>query len=99
MLADNDDYAVQIKVTDSLGATGQATTAAATANVPPTVTAAADQSVDQGTPLSLHVATFTDPGFTTTYLPAGPTESFTAEIDWGDGTAKASRVLWPARTE
>ena len=55
----------------------------------PTVTPAAEQTIDEGALLSVtDLATFTDPGFDNPDRPGGPsTETFTYEIDWGDGTS------------
>ena len=47
-------------------------------NLPPTVDAGGDQTVNVGETVSLDPATFTDPGVGDTH---------TATIDWGDGTA------------
>ena len=58
-------------------------------NVTPTVTPADDQTVDEGALLSVvDIATFTDPGFDNPHCSSGATcETFTYEINWGDGTA------------
>ena len=82
--ADNGVYPIRVDVTDNGGATGSRQATATIANVPPSVTAAAPQTVEEGSPLQLTVATFTDPGFTS--LAAGTQETFTATINWGDGT-------------
>ena len=57
-------------------------------NVAPTVTPAAEQTIDEGAVLSVtDIATFTDPGFDNALRPDGPSlETFSYEIDWGDGT-------------
>ena len=82
--ADNGIYNISIELTDPTGNTAVSTTTATISNVAPALVPAVDQSVDQGAELSLAVASFTDPGFTDAI--AGSTESFTATIDWGDGT-------------
>ena len=82
--ADNGAYPLRVDVTDNGGATGRRQAMASIANVPPSVTAAAAQTVEEGSPLQLTVATFTDPGFTS--VAAGTQETFTATIDWGDGS-------------
>ena len=82
--ADNRTYTVRVEVTDNGGATGSREASAVIANVAPTIAVTDDQATDVGTPLSLDVATFTDPGFTK--LIAGTMETFTATIDWGDGS-------------
>ena len=55
-------------------------------NVAPTMAAVPNITTDEGTFISLPPATFTDPGFDLTV--AGTEESFTATIDWGDGTTE-----------
>ena len=52
-------------------------------NVAPTVEAGANQAANEGDPIFLDPATFTDPGVLDTH---------TANIDWGDGTASAGTV-------
>jgi RHS repeat-associated protein len=54
------------------------------ANVAPTVTPAANDRAPVSAPFTMDAATFTDPGFTDPT--AGTQETFTASIDWGDGT-------------
>ena len=71
-------------VTDNGGDSGSRDATATAANVPPIVVPAADVSVEEGLALSIEVATFTDPGFTNET--AGTQETFTAIINWGDGT-------------
>ncbi|MBA3480755.1 MAG: hypothetical protein H0T51_02975, partial [Pirellulales bacterium] len=60
-------------------------------NVAPTLTVVGNQSVDEGSQLSLtNIGSFTDPGFNNPLnpLPGGETtETFTFTINWGDGTA------------
>src|SRR5262249_47050080 len=45
--------------------------------------------------LSLTVGTFTDPGFT--FAPAGTAETFTASVNWGDGSA--AQAVTPSVTQ
>ncbi|MFX1255897.1 MAG: PKD domain-containing protein [Promethearchaeota archaeon] len=52
-------------------------------NVAPAVSAAADQTTDEGTAMSLDLTTFTDPGILDTH---------TAVINWGDSTIEAGSV-------
>jgi hypothetical protein len=54
-------------------------------NVAPTVVAGEDQTVAEGTFITLDPATFTDPGFD---LSPTSQENFTATINWGDGTSE-----------
>ena len=48
------------------------------------VTVVVDQDADEGTAVTIDVATFEDPGFTN--AAAGTVETFQAIIGWGDGT-------------
>jgi len=75
--ADNGSYTVSVSVDDGTVSDTDTFTVTVT-NVAPTVTAATDQTVDEGSLLALTVATFTDPGVIDTH---------TALIDWGDGSA------------
>ncbi|MFH1724798.1 MAG: PKD domain-containing protein [Elusimicrobiota bacterium] len=75
--ADDRVYAVKITVTDDDGDAGEATLAVAVENVRPTIEAGADQTVDEGAPISLAPSTFRDQGALDTH---------TATIDWGDDT-------------
>ena len=87
---DNDIYNVSIELTDPTGNMAVSTTTATINNIAPTLVPAADQAVDQGAELSLPVVSFTDPGFNDAN--AGSLESFTASIDWGDGTVSDGTV-------
>jgi PKD repeat protein len=82
--ADNKDYPVNLTVTNSLGLTGTRAATAAVANADPTLAPAADRSAKVGEALALELGTFSDPGFTS--VEAGTTESFTATVNWGDGS-------------
>src|SRR4029077_4726943 len=75
-------YTVSLTVTNAGGATSApATTTAALDNVAPTVTAGANQTVSQGSPVSVSV-TFSDPGTTD-----GP---WAYTFTWGDGSAQTT---------
>jgi hypothetical protein len=65
-------------VTDKDGGSGQATFKANVANVPPSVTAPADQSSTEGASTSFNLGSFTDPG---------PDSPWAVDVDWGDGSA------------
>ena len=93
--ADDGNYAITVTITDGEGLSGQGTSSATIANAAPTVTAAADQAADEDTPLSLVVATFIDPGFDT----VSTSETFVAEIDWGDGTLESGTTTWTTGSE
>ncbi len=84
VFADNGVYPIRIDVTDNAGDTGSRNATGTVDNVDPTVAAATNQTFNEGESFLLNVATFSDPGFT---LPAaGTQETFTANINWGDGT-------------
>jgi hypothetical protein len=87
---DNGIYTATFQVTDDDGAADTDSRTITAANVPPTVVATTDRTVAQGEQLQLQLATFTDPGFTN--LLAGTSETFTATIDWGDGTVGDGQV-------
>jgi len=74
-------YTVTVTVTDKPGGSGSATFTVTVANVAPTVTAAAGQSANEGTPTSFSLGSFSDPGAD------GP---WAVDVNWGDGTAHAS---------
>ena len=84
IFADNGVYPIRVDVTDNFGATGSRPATATIANVAPIVVAAGSQSLTEGQPFQLQVATFSDPGFT--FAANGTEETFTAVINWGDGT-------------
>src|SRR5205085_2090769 len=71
-------YTVAVTVTDKDGGTGSASYTATIINVPPTVTAAANQSSDQNTDAKCTLGSFTDPGAND-----GP---WHVSVDWGDGS-------------
>ena len=83
--ADNGVYSLRLEVVDESGNIASAGAIASITNVAPAVTAAADLRTSEGSPLSVLLATFADPGFTNPL--AGTREIFTATLNWGDGTA------------
>jgi hypothetical protein len=78
-------------VIDAAGNEDTAVTSSVVVNVTPTLTVAANQTVDEGSPLTINLATFTDPGFTNSS--AGTQETFAATIDWGDGATEPASVM------
>ena len=79
------DFGVTVTVLDSLGQQGSGTLTAL--DVSPTVAAGPNPTVNQGSPAAV-AATFTDPGYE-----AGATAaSYTATINWGDGTTSPGTV-------
>jgi PKD repeat protein len=84
--ADNGTYTVHLRVTDSHGAFATAMTTVTVSNVAPTVAAFAGASLLQGERYAAS-GTFTDPG----------ADSWTATVDFGDGTGAQSLVLVGSR--
>ncbi|NLE39752.1 MAG: hypothetical protein GX621_17170, partial [Pirellulaceae bacterium] len=86
--ADNGTYTVTVTVTDDDGDSDVKTFQVMVANVAPTLAVVGDQTVAEGTELSLaDLGTFTDPGFNNPLNVGGETEeTFTYTINWGDGT-------------
>ena len=71
---------VKMKVADSDGASGtgsESVQIVAVANVAPTLTAAADQTANEGTDKSFDLGSFTDPG---------PDAPWHVDVDWGDSS-------------
>jgi PKD repeat protein/uncharacterized membrane protein len=81
--ADNGTYIVTLTVTNSENQVATDMLTVMVYNVPPTVTAVADQSIDISQMWSGILATFTDPGVLDTH---------TAVIDWGDGNVTSGSV-------
>src|SRR5205085_11950542 len=79
---DNGLYSVSVSVTDKDGATGSAGFQPPVANVAPSVTAAADQSSDEGENHSFSLGTFSDPGFNDS--------PWLVNVSWGDGSPDTS---------
>jgi PKD repeat protein len=87
--ADNGSYTVTLTVTNNLDEVVSDSLVVTVANIAPTVTAVADQSVRVNQTFSGILATFTDPGWLDTH---------TATIDWGDGTVTTGLVDQTAQT-
>jgi PKD repeat protein len=78
--ADNGNFTVTVTVKEDngAGAGGSATFQVAVANVPPDVTAPADQTATEGTSKTFDLGSFTDPGADSPWR---------VTVDWGDLTA------------
>jgi methionine-rich copper-binding protein CopC len=92
--ADNGEYTVRVKVTDDDGGVGMGVGSVTVDNVAPTLSVAANQTINEGSQLTLtNIGTFTDPGFNNPLNSLDPAnggevdETFTFEVEWGDGTA------------
>ncbi|GEM_PF-6934190 len=82
---DDGTYTVTIAVTDDDGGSVNSTLTVMVSNVAPAIAPVMNQTVNEGSPLALSpIATITDPGFAQPTVPSA--ETFTASIDWGDGT-------------
>jgi YD repeat-containing protein len=88
--ADNGRYVVQVRVADESLERPPTTlqVVAVIANTPPTLTLPVETVRHTGLDVALQADTFTDPGFDNPA--AGTVESFTATIDWGDGSAPSA---------
>lgn len=93
--ADNGVYTACLTVTSSAGLSDTACTLVTVGNVPPAVAASAGQPGSEGVEPVAVTATFSDPGFdnpATFEVSENPSpvvpsqESFTAVVEWGDGT-------------
>lgn len=88
VFADNGTYVVSVTLADNGGAEHVQTFQVVVANVAPTLTAAADRGTNSGVTLDItNIGVFTDPGFDNPNATPPTVESFTYQINWGDGTA------------
>ncbi len=81
-LPGNAPHTVSALVTDNHGASGSATTYVVVNNVPPTVSAAANQSSNEGVSSAFALGSFSDPG--TLDAP------WTVTVNWGDNSANTT---------
>jgi PKD repeat protein/methionine-rich copper-binding protein CopC len=95
--ADNGVYTVKVTVFDDDGGQHERTFTVTVNNIDPTLNVVGNQSVDEGSLLSLtDIGTFTDPGFNNPANTGDPanggeiTETFTYSVDWGDGTTDST---------
>lgn len=93
--ADNGVYQISLTVRDAAAVATQAFTSVTVSNVVPALQpVAATISAIRNQPLSQVLASFADPGFDN--VNTFTVESFSATIDWGDGTTSAGTVQWTA---
>ncbi|MBW3543101.1 MAG: hypothetical protein KY476_22815, partial [Planctomycetes bacterium] len=82
------DYTIGINVTDDDGGVGKAKATVTVKNVAPTVVAGPDALIDEGAVL-VGTGSFSDPG---------TLDTWTATVDYGDGTAVEPLALNPDKT-
>jgi hypothetical protein len=75
------DKTVAAWIFDKDGASTRYTTSVHVNNVPPTVTAPANQAADEGTSKSFTLGTFSDPGYDSPWA---------VDVNWGDSTTHAT---------
>ncbi len=86
--ADNGSYTVAVTLLDNGGGQSIQTFQVDVANVSPTLTVASNQAASSGSTLQItNVGVFTDPGYDNANATPPTVESFTYQVNWGDGTA------------
>ena len=89
--ADDGTYTVTVKVTDDDGGFDEKTFTITVANADPVITVAEDQTVLEGSTLSIPtIASFTDLGYNNSLDSPPTSETFTYTVDWGDGTTDST---------
>jgi PKD repeat protein len=81
---DNGAFTVTVTVNDNTGGSGSNTFQVTVQNAAPVVDAGPDRTINDGATVALPPATFTD---------AGPDDTHTATIDWGDGSPVATGTV------
>src|SRR5207302_1928481 len=79
-------FPVKARIIDKDGGYSEYTTYVIVNNVPPSVTAAADQSSDEGASHSFDLGSFTDPG---------ADNPWTVDVNWGDGHSDSFTMSAP----
>ncbi len=82
-------YTASVTISDGLGGTATEIFTVMVINPAPVIQPVPTQTVAEGSTLSLSGATFTDPD---------PSGSYTASIDWGDGTTPTTATIAPTST-
>ncbi len=90
--ADDGVYTVTLTVEDDFAGIDVTTIVVTVGNVAPTVLAIPDQRISEAGTVTLPPVAFTDPGFDCPDCGPASTETFTATIDWGEGTVEAGAV-------
>ena len=80
------NYSITVTVLDDDGGDGADSTPTTVTNVNPAVTPASGQTAIQNVPITLQVATFSDPAFPNPDGTPPTDETFTVQIAWGDGS-------------
>ncbi|WP_442484114.1 PKD domain-containing protein [Aeoliella sp. SH292] len=87
--ADDGVYTVTVTVTDDNGGVASQSFTVTVGNVAPTLTVSPNQTVNEGSLLTLtNIGQISDPGYSNIDPPSS--ETFTYSINWGDGTAADS---------
>lgn len=84
--ADDGDYTVTLTVSDGFSGVDRTTAVVSVSNVPPSIGAIPQQRIGEGGRVTLMPATFSDPAFDCPSCATATRETFSATIDWGEGT-------------
>lgn len=92
VFGDNANYAAAISLQGSIG-TKSFPVSIAISNVPPTFVARGNASATTGVPVSItRIGQFSDPGFGTPQTTPPKSETFTYQIQWGDGLSDSGNA-------